>query len=1189
MLLSLAAMLLTAPRTSAQLGSLVVSITAPQNGATVSGTTPINASVTIIGLITVSKVEFYRDGVFLGEDTSAPYSIPWNTTTTSNGSHTLTAIGRSLNLLGFGSPAVTVTVFNDTTPPTVAIAAPAAGATLRGAVTITANASDNVGVTGVQFKVDGVNLGGEDTTAPYSVSWNTTTAAGGAHTVTAVARDAAGNTATATTVNVTVDNTPPTVSVTAPAAGSLVKQSITVSANASDNIAVAGVQFLVNGTAIGAEDLLAPYEATWDTTSASDGSNTVTAVARDAAGNSTTSGGVTLLVDNTAPAIGITSPAAGSNVSGTITVTAGASDAVAVAGVQFFLDGTPLGAEDTAAPYEVSWNTTTAATGPHTLTATARDTAGNARTSAGASVTVSNQVETVTRVEENNTAVTHTGNWLLGYTDSRGWSGGTVSLGYMAGDRATLNFSGTGVSWIGFRGPQTGIAIVHLDGVQVATVDAYSATETVQTALYTVSGLANGPHTLAIEVTRTKNEASSEFYVVVDAFDVITLGPPDTTAPAVSVTSPAAGATVSAAVSITADASDAVGVAGVKFFVDGVQLGPEDTVAPYVTTWNTVNATNGNHEITARARDVAGNTTTSAVVTVTVSNAPPPPPAAAATRFEDTDLSVTYTHGIPAPGQPPTWFHGSRSRDWSNGTSTFNRSAGARATFSFTGTSVSWNGFRAYWAGIAKVYVDGTFVADVDLFLPQCTPEQKAQGCIDEDDQIPAFTASNLAPGPHTLTVESTGTKNPASIDYAVVIDGFDVAPPMPPSVMGTRLEETTMSYSTGWTQGDTSGAWSGGAAAVATAAGSRATVTFTGTEARWIGARGPNAGIARIYLDGAFQAEVDLYNPTQIQGTMYTATGLAPGSHTMAVEVTGNKHPASSGTTLVVDAIDIRSRFEERDASVSVSGTWQEHMDSNWSGTSPNTGGGAALRANTAGATAEITFNGSAVQWISSRAPDSGIAEVSLDGGPVTQVDLYAATQSLQVPVFSASGLAAGPHTLRISVTGQRNASATNSWVPVDAFDVTLPEPAPPVTRIQQTDTSVSYTAPSGPTAWTFTSANKFYSGRTVHFAAEAGARATFTFSGTGVRWIGQRRRDGGIAKIILDGVEVAQVDTFNAIQDEFQASVYSVTGLTPGTHTLTIEVTGTKRGGPDCVPGATPCSSGFLIFVDAFDIYPN
>jgi hypothetical protein len=91
----------------------------------------------------------------------------------------------------------------DTTPPTVSISQPTAGV-VSGTVTISANAADNTGVVGVQFKLNGTNIAAEDTSSPYSVQWDATTASAGTHGMTAVARDAAGNTTTSTIVNVTV-------------------------------------------------------------------------------------------------------------------------------------------------------------------------------------------------------------------------------------------------------------------------------------------------------------------------------------------------------------------------------------------------------------------------------------------------------------------------------------------------------------------------------------------------------------------------------------------------------------------------------------------------------------------------------------------------------------------------------------------------------------------------------------------------------------------------------------------------------------------------------------------------------------------------------------------------------------------------------------------------------------------------
>lgn len=98
-------------------------------------------------------------------------------------------------------------VLGDTTPPSVSITAPANGATVSGVTSIGAAAADDGAVAGVQFKVNGVNVGGEDTSAPFTGLWNTSTVLNGTYALTAVARDAAGNTSESAVVSVTVSNT----------------------------------------------------------------------------------------------------------------------------------------------------------------------------------------------------------------------------------------------------------------------------------------------------------------------------------------------------------------------------------------------------------------------------------------------------------------------------------------------------------------------------------------------------------------------------------------------------------------------------------------------------------------------------------------------------------------------------------------------------------------------------------------------------------------------------------------------------------------------------------------------------------------------------------------------------------------------------------------------------------------------
>ncbi|GFE85215.1 apiosidase-like domain-containing protein [Steroidobacter agaridevorans] len=106
---------------------------------------------------------------------------------------------------GCSSPTDNSEADPDTVAPNVSISSPAQGATVSGSVVVSANASDNVGVVGVRFYANGALIASEDASAPYSVTWNSTSAENGIVQLTAVARDVAGNTNTAA-VNVTVDN-----------------------------------------------------------------------------------------------------------------------------------------------------------------------------------------------------------------------------------------------------------------------------------------------------------------------------------------------------------------------------------------------------------------------------------------------------------------------------------------------------------------------------------------------------------------------------------------------------------------------------------------------------------------------------------------------------------------------------------------------------------------------------------------------------------------------------------------------------------------------------------------------------------------------------------------------------------------------------------------------------------------------
>jgi poly(hydroxyalkanoate) depolymerase family esterase len=191
---------------SADTTAPTVSLTAPSQGASVSGVVSLTASAT--DNVGITQVQFLVDGTPVGTDTTPPYEATWNSATVANGTHALAA--RASDAAGnstLSSP-VSVTVSggtSDTTAPSVALTSPATGATLSGSVVLTATASDNIGVSRVDFLVDGTAVGqGTLSGSAYAFTWNTGTVSPGAHAVQARASDAAGNSTLSAPANVTV-------------------------------------------------------------------------------------------------------------------------------------------------------------------------------------------------------------------------------------------------------------------------------------------------------------------------------------------------------------------------------------------------------------------------------------------------------------------------------------------------------------------------------------------------------------------------------------------------------------------------------------------------------------------------------------------------------------------------------------------------------------------------------------------------------------------------------------------------------------------------------------------------------------------------------------------------------------------------------------------------------------------------
>lgn len=182
----------------------------------------------------------------------------------------------------------------DTQPPASSIAAPLGGSSVSGLVAVDVNASDNVGVSRVELRVNGTTVA-TATAAPYVFSWDSSAVANGQVSLVARAVDAAGNAADSSPVAVSVanavaaDGSAPSLAIGNPAAGSVVTGTVSIRTSASDNAGAAGIAqtLSINGRQV-ASGSGASLSYSWNTRKEKPGSYLIQATARDAAGNSST-------------------------------------------------------------------------------------------------------------------------------------------------------------------------------------------------------------------------------------------------------------------------------------------------------------------------------------------------------------------------------------------------------------------------------------------------------------------------------------------------------------------------------------------------------------------------------------------------------------------------------------------------------------------------------------------------------------------------------------------------------------------------------------------------------------------------------------------------------------------------------------------------------------------------------------
>jgi hypothetical protein len=288
--------------------------------------------------------------------------------------------------------------------------------------------------------------------------------------------------------------------------------------------------------------------------------------------------------DTIAPTVSLTSPTTGTTFTSaqTVTIAVSASDKRGVSKVELY-DGTTLKGTDTTAPYSFAWSITSANNGNHSLTAKAYDATENSRVSTAATITVNIPVPD-----------------LIAPTVSL--SSPATGTTYTSAQTVTISAAAT---------DNVGVSKVELyDGAILKATDTTSP----YNFSWAISGTSNGSHSLTVKAY----DAAGNSKISTVSNVTINIPVQDLIAPTVSITSPAAGTTFTSAqtVRIAASATSSTGVSKVDLY-DGATLLKNDTTSPYFVDWAITSANNGNHNLTAKAYDAAGNSTVSSV-TVTV-------------------------------------------------------------------------------------------------------------------------------------------------------------------------------------------------------------------------------------------------------------------------------------------------------------------------------------------------------------------------------------------------------------------------------------------------------------------------------------------------------------------------------------------------------------------------------------------
>jgi hypothetical protein len=213
------------------------------------------------------------------------------------------------------------------------------------------------------------------------------------------------------------------------------------------------------------------------------------------------------------------------------------------------------------------------------------------------------------------------------------------------------------------------------------------------------------------------------------------------------------------------------------------------------------------------------------------------------------------------------------------------------ASWTFTGSQVTWSAGLSQYSGIAQVSIDGKPDTLIDLFASDVN-----------SFSVPIYTKTFPVAGTHTITITPTGNKNAQSLGSAVDVDGFRAVTGL---VSVTEDVGHMVSYDgSGWAAQSSAPA-SAGRAMVSSHAGDSVSFRFNASSITWVGRICPSCGVADVYLDGRYATRVDAYafrGPDVWQAALFQYSWDRPGSHVIKLVVTGQPDWSSQGSQIYVD-----------------------------------------------------------------------------------------------------------------------------------------------------------------------------------------------------------------------------------------------------------------------------------------------